>query len=108
MVKPIKTEYQVMPISPEQVAAKRRPVIPPEVIEAFNELIVLEYRGQCAIIDRVDAEKMIMMKMPRGTVFNNEWLDIEEVYYRVGWHVFYEQAEDSYSRDLYTFKPRRL
>lgn len=80
------------PITPAEVIEKSKKEIPHFVIEAFNDLIIRNWRQREARIkyDEVIAE--IITKAKDGAITRNEikqngWLDIEELYNGFGWTV---------------------
>lgn len=90
-------KIKVRPIKPgEVVKAKKETVFPDAVLQAFNELITLHFNGNHATIKQDDVIALIMAKMgfetkDRGKIFDNGWLDVEDVYRAEGWHVEYDK-----------------
>ncbi len=81
MVKPIKPD--------EAVAAK---VFPDEVITAFNELITENLSGKVSRFKQEDVIARIRLKtdVERREIFDNRWLDVEDLYRSEGWKVEYD------------------
>lgn len=81
--------------SPAQARDQARKLkrFPPEVIEAFNELIAENLNGlsskftQDAVVSRI----MLKLDIPRAKIFNNKWLDIERTFEKAGWKVIYDK-----------------
>lgn len=84
----------VKPISPDEVVAKKATLIPDEVIEAFNEMIAEHMTGGYSKFKQSKVVDRILTKMPgmnRGTLYDNHWLDVEDVYRAEGWKVEYDK-----------------
>lgn len=88
------------PISPSDIAATKKLVIPPEVIEAANELIALNYSDGYASFKLKDFVKLAKKKL--GNVkLNDDWLNIEDIYRAEGWKVIYDQPAYCETYDAY-------
>lgn len=83
----------VKPLSPSEVAKAKIDAIPDGVIEAFNELIAKGFDGKTATVRQDAAVKLICkkMKVRSDKVFENDWLDVEPYFRRVGWTVNYDK-----------------
>jgi hypothetical protein len=81
------------PIRPEDVAARKAAVLPPEVIDAFNDLIAMADNGYSATVMQEDAIDQILDRLPvsREEIFDRHLLDIEPVYRAAGWRVTYDK-----------------
>lgn len=86
------------PIKPEDVLALKKTQIPPEVFEAFNELIIEKLAGRCAVLKQEDVVDRILKKLnrepmnvTRSRIFDEGWLQIEKVYTEQGWVVEYDR-----------------
>jgi hypothetical protein len=98
----------VVPIKPQDI--KKGKVFPDKVIEAFNELILKNYHGTSAIVKQEDVVVLMLEKgLEREDIFDNNWLDVENVYRRAGWHVEYDEPgfNESYPA-TYIFSHKRL
>ena len=104
------------PITPAEVAAAKVESIPPEVYEAFNELIVAawdsEHRAvivQDTVVKAVLAKlKSAGMSITRQALFDTGWLDVEDAYRKVGWTVTYEKpAYNETFEATFTFSKKR-
>lgn len=93
-------EKKVEAISVEELIAKKKMSIPDFVIEAVNKLLVKEFDGKRAVILQEDIlnEIRVHMSMERSMVFENHWLDFEDLYRDKGWKVEYDKPSlgDSY------------
>lgn len=82
------------PIRPDEVIEKKQQYLPPEVFEAFNELIVKHWNGVYASFGYEEVAKLIAKKLnfkSSNTVYDENLLDVEDVYEEVGWHVETDQ-----------------
>lgn len=86
----------VKPITPAEVTHAHNKIIPPEVVDVFNDLITKHWNGNYAEVAQKDAVDAITAKMKldcRTTVFDNHWLDVEDLYRSVGWKVLYDARD---------------
>jgi len=84
----------VRPIAPDEVKAKKETSVPGEAIESFNELLIKNSSigVDSIIIVQSDVVELMMKKgLNRGDIFTNHWLDVEDIYRAVGWHVEYDK-----------------
>ena len=85
----------VEPINPKDVVAEKQKTLPDQVVEAFNELIAENWRSRSSIVKQKDAVRRIKLKMGlealNDALWDDNWLNIEEVYRKVGWKVFYDK-----------------
>lgn len=93
----------VKPIRPAEVIETRIASLPDGVIEAWNELIVQNFSGNSATVYQDEATNHIANKMQcsKQEVYNKHWLDIEEVYRKVGWLVKYDKPGYNESYDAF-------
>jgi hypothetical protein len=81
----------VKPIKPSEAVSLKDKGIPPEVIEAFNELIPQNMKHGMATILQKDVVALIVKKgLKRNDIFDNDWLGIEKIYEKAGWFVSYD------------------
>lgn len=98
------------PIRPEEVVCTG---IPDNVIEAFNELIQENVRGKRAVILQEEIIKRILSKydddllVTRETIYENDWLDVEDLFKDAGWQIVYDKPsiDDSYPASFTFIKP---
>jgi hypothetical protein len=104
----------VEPLSPDE--AKVKHAIPDQVIEAFNEMILRNLDGRVAIVNQEDVVSLIREKMKaarpdfnRREIFQERWLNVEEIYRSKGWQVEYDKPGFNESYDAtFTFrKPKQ-
>lgn len=101
------------PIKPEQVIQAKKASLPDEVIEAMNELIAKKWTGYSAVVTQPEFVYAIIEKMS-GKMFNGReitssvlyeenWLDIEDIYREAGWFVEYDSPayNESYVAKFY-------
>lgn len=83
----------VKPITPKQVRANAETAIPTEVIRVWNDMITAKFRdGQAKIIQNdIVASLSTLMDVPRQQVFDNGWIEIEDLYEKAGWDVTYDK-----------------
>ena len=86
------------PIKPSEVVGKKREITPDYVIEAFNELIAGHWDGNRSTFGQRDAVSLIIKKGNEAhaciydtTIYENHWLDVEEIYRQAGWFVEYDK-----------------
>lgn len=87
------------PLSPDE-AFEKYDHLDPKVIETWNKLILKHRSGRRSVIkqdDAVEALRSAMTSatseyiMPRQRVFDEGWLEIEEVFRAAGWDVEYDK-----------------
>jgi len=104
----------VKPISPSEVLEKKRDSMPEEMLEAVNELIVKKWNGREATFKQDDVLDLYFAKkgennisMNRTKVFDNHWMDFEDIYRKEGWSVEYDKPAYNESYDAtFTFKKK--
>ena len=87
------------PITPSEVAKARQATLPDFVIRAFNECIVAgwEANAGASVFNQDDVVRLIIQyggeRVPHGRqqIFNERWLDVEDVYRQRGWDVKYDK-----------------
>jgi hypothetical protein len=80
-----------VPISPDDIVEARKVAIPPEVFDAFNELIAENFNDNSATVKQKDVVARIKAKIPGADVYANHWLDVETLYEENGWSVYYDK-----------------
>ena len=81
----------VQPIMPKDVVDEKIQNFPDAVIESFNELITQNAREGHSTILQEDVVKLMVEKgLKRDEIFDRHWLDVEDVYRKVGWNVKYD------------------
>jgi len=85
----------IEPIKPSEIVKAKRKALPDAVIETFNKMIARSWDGTMATIrqDDIIAELISKEDFPytRGDIFDNHFLDIEDVYRKAGWKVEYDK-----------------
>lgn len=90
----------VRPIKPSEVVAAKTAVLPDEVLEAFNELIVKKWDGRSATVKQDDVVTLAVEKLEKRTekrenwreyAFEQGWFDVEDIYRAQGWDVEYDK-----------------
>lgn len=83
-------EKKVMPIKASEITKIRHQAIPDAVIEAFNKLILKDFSAGSAKVKQDDVVSLITGKgLSRKEIFDNHWLDVEDLYRKNGWTVKY-------------------
>lgn len=89
------------PVTPDEAFKGKVTVIPPEVFDAFNELITQRAGDSTTIVKQNEVSALIAEKIARRTgesfvnvmyqINDNRWLDIEPAYRDAGWVVNYDK-----------------
>lgn len=100
----------MQPISPNDVTAAKAKQVPPEVIKVFNDEIVRNWTGRSASVKQKDVLHKICEATGQrsSVVFENKWMDIEDLFRSAGWVVTYDSPSYCESYDPYWVfeKPR--
>lgn len=103
----------VQPITPQEVVDKKLESIPDEVILAFNGLIAKKFNGSSATIKQNEAINAILTltedeRIGRQEIFDNHWLDVEDIYRKIGWDVEFDNPgyNESYEA-FFVFKKKK-
>jgi len=107
----------VEPLKPEDVVNAKKYQIPDEVFEAFNVLIAKNFYNYSAAFTQDEAVEEILRNLRtsdleilkdlkdrkdtslKRVIFDNHWLDIEEIYRKAGWKVTYDKPAYNESYD---------
>lgn len=96
------------PISPDKVYEVTQP-FPPEVFQAFNELIARDFDGHSAIVNQTEVANLIAsyLGISSREVYSKKYLDIENSYRGKGWKVYYDRPayNESYVATFKFTKP---
>lgn len=101
----------VKPIKPSEVVTRKKETLPPEVITVFNNLIAKNWDGNEAVVKQTDAADAIAsaLGIERHAVFDNHYLDVEQIYRSEGWLVEYDKpAYNETYEATFTFKEQRF
>ena len=97
---------KVKPISPKEVAGEKIRQMPDAVLEAFNELIARGGSGYVTVMQKDVVALMVKKGLSRSEIFDNGWLDVEDIYRKAGWIVEYDKPGYNETYDAYfTFRP---
>lgn len=101
----------VQPITPHDVVDKKLETLPDAVIRAFNTLIAKKFNGYQSNIKQEEAINAIIAEdetIGRQEIFDNHWLDVEDIYRKIGWDVTFDKTgyNESYSA-YYVFKKKK-
>lgn len=83
----------VAPIKPDEVAATKQAILPPEVITCWNNMIAQKFSGGEARIELKDIIASITKAMNTNSkrVLDEDWLEVEDIYRAAGWKVVYDR-----------------
>jgi hypothetical protein len=101
----------IKPITPEEVIKVKAESFPPLVLDAFNELIAKYFFNGKAEFTKNEIVQLIQSKMGldrTDTIYDNHWLDVEDIYRKAGWGVVYDSPGycETYEA-TYTFTAKR-
>ena len=93
---------KVSPITPNEIVKKKKESFPPEVLEAFNEVIYENAEqtssGICSTFNQNVIVRRILKRLRESgkrytsaQLFEKHWLDVENVYRACGWEVKYDK-----------------
>lgn len=83
----------ILPITPKEAAQRAVDDIPDLVVEAFNEAIIENLKGNSAaftqdyVIDKITKK----LDISRELIFERRYLDAEALYEAAGWKVEYDK-----------------
>jgi hypothetical protein len=85
-------------MSPGEVWQYKADTFPDFVFQAFNECIGKEYTNKSATVKQIDVINRMSQLMPgdsyesnKAKIFAEGWLNVEEVYRKLGWKVEYDK-----------------
>jgi hypothetical protein len=83
----------VTPIRPQDVVSTKLTIFPDKVIETWNKMIATHYSGKSShISQREIVDKLAdVMNVNETEILKRGWLDIEDIYRKVGWKVDYDK-----------------
>ncbi len=92
----------IKPIQPKDVIKEKQRSLPDQVVETFNELIAENWNGSDALIYQEDVvarikKKFLPKRITNKKIFDNHWLDVEDVFKNAGWSVYYDKP--AYNED---------
>lgn len=100
--------------TPEDAVRAKVKNIPEYVFQAFNELLAEEYNRDCIEIPQDWAVNRILMLssdevLTSRDIFDNKWLDVEDIYEANGWSVEYDKPgfNESY-KPVFRFRPKKV
>lgn len=83
----------IEPLKPDQIQVAKNADLPDFVISAVNEMLVKKWTGHQARFTQREIIGLILSKgdnVTRELLFENHWLDFEDIYRRQGWKVEYD------------------
>ena len=110
-----RTESTVEAWTPEEVRAQKINFIPPEVIEAVNELLTKNWDGRVAVVKLPELKGEISRKMRVNGSPNliknfaqEGWLDFEPIFEDKGWKIAYDSPAYDECYDAFWKFTRKL
>jgi hypothetical protein len=104
----------IKPISPAEALLQKAAQIPDVVYEAVNAILTQKVQSSLIVIIQDDLIDKILELSPdtnltRSLIFENHWLDIEDVYRAAGWDVKYDKPAycDDYKAHFVFSKHKR-
>ena len=95
----------IEPITPQELNESIGETFPVAVIASFNKLLKEKYRGNNAIIIKVnEAVNRILSlddSLTRNIIFEKKYLDIESLYCKFGWSVTFNAPDRDENFDSY-------
>ena len=84
---------KVKPIKPDEIVELKKVVIPTEVIETVNILLAQKFCNGYATILQEDIVDALIVRTgwTSDFIFDNNYLDFEDIYREAGWKVVYDK-----------------
>lgn len=103
------SETPVKPISPDEAPGFKKTTFPGFVIDAWNMVIAKHYLNEraCFKQDEIIAAISKAGDVSRQRIFDEKWLDVEDIYRSTGWIVEYDKP--GYNEDYdanFTFRKK--
>ena len=83
----------IKPIDPENVQEAKNCDIPDVIIKVVNEMIVEKWDGSSSTIKQENIVKAVEKRSEYTSeeIYNNKWMDFEDLFTRAGWKVKYDK-----------------
>ena len=99
------------PIDPNEIQGEKNKTIPDKVIAIWNEMLIEKWKGYSVTIKQDDAVERIAKTpdIPRNDVFKLDYLEIEDIFRKAGWEVYYDKPgfnESGYAIFRFTKKKK--
>ncbi len=84
---------KINPIRPDEIAKQKKNDFPDTVFLAFNEHIAKKFTNKSAVVfqDDIVADIAQRLGITVQAIFENGWLNVEEIYREAGWEVEYDK-----------------
>lgn len=97
---------KVKPIRPDEIGEHKARIFPDFVLKAFNDLLAENFsHGSAKILQKNAIQRILqygnMTQEERGQIFDNGWLNVEEIYRDAGWKVKYDKPGYCESYDAF-------
>lgn len=89
------------PLKPDEVVKAKSKTIPSVVIEAFNSLIARNWNGYQSTVLQKDVVAALSSQLTPAIIYQNHYLDVEDLFRQAGWHVEYDKPGYNESYDAY-------
>ena len=101
----------VKPITPKEAASRKIEVLPDEVIDVFNTMILENLKNGSSVVMQDEVARRIAKRMNvvLGYIYEKGLLDVEEIYRKAGWDVEYDKPgynEDYKARFVFSKKAK--
>lgn len=97
---------EIKPITPQEAKKDVKCNIPDFVITGINNAIKNNYHKSGFLIKQKEIISEILKISPNtqeNIIYNNNWLDFEELYENYGWNISYESPDRSETFDSYFY-----
>ena len=103
------SERPAKPMTPKEAIELKRQTTPKVVFDAFNQLLAQGKRGDSKIIfsDREVVALLIKKGISPQEIYNNGWLNIEDLYEEAGWKVTRSGSDSDNAITHFTFTPKK-
>jgi acyl carrier protein phosphodiesterase len=102
---PIQEDSVIKPIKPNEIQKIKNSKIPEWIINIVNEMLIEKWDGREARFTLKEVMNAVMAVAPEGMtrehIYNNHWMDFEDLYRQEGWKVEFDKA--AYNEDYDDF-----
>lgn len=100
----------VTAISPTDIVAQKAKDFPDFVLQEWNKIIAKNFTSGSALVFQKDVIEVLLPHTQHGNrqeIFDQHWLDVEEIYRAQGWDVVYDKPayNESYEAS-FKFTPK--
>lgn len=93
----------IAPIKPSEIAQAKQKAIPEAVIQVVNDLLARKFTNGRATIKQLEIvnELVANHNLTQSCIYDNDYLNFEEIYRAQGWIVNYDKPAYCESYDAY-------